>query len=591
MRGYLFIIFFVFALGFSAFSVENRKIGAVDGFSLPALQKPDKKKSKKDQPPAIVPGNTGMLIDAKKEAITGNIEGARDMFRRYVSRFPEDPVGYFELARIESTQRNPDEAIRLCSEATRLDPGNIWYSLFLAELYQSTSRLPEAAGIYEKIVERNSDNPDYMYQLASLYLQLEKYRDAIRIYDRIEEITGVSEEVSVQKEKIYLHLNDLKGAENEVQKLILAYPDETRYQSILAEFYISNNMPDKALVMYKKIAVADPDNAYIHMSMADYYRKTGNKEKAFEELKLGFANANLDVDTKINILLSFYNVNQLFNDLKEQAFILSKILIDVHPRDPKVYSIYGDLLTQDKKYPEAREAFLKVLALDSSRYPVWQQVLQLDMQESEYNHLLVYGNRAIELFPEQPMPYLFTGLASFQLKNYEDALKMLTAGAKLVVEDDELLASFYMYQGDAWHALKNEPEAFRAYEKSILLKDNNAYVLNNYAYYLSLRGTDLDKAEKMAKKAVTLEPENASFQDTYGWVLFMQGKYKEAGEWIQKAVQNKEDPSAEVLEHYGDVLYKLDDASGALEYWVKAKQKGPGSELLDKKITNKKLQQ
>jgi len=232
-----------------------------------------------------------------------------------------------------------------------------------------------------------------------------------------------------------------------------------------------------------------------------------------------------------------------------------------------------------------------VLTLDSSRYPIWQQVLQLDMQESQYNHLLVYGNRAIELFPEQPMPYLFTGLASFQLKNYEDALKMLTAGAKLVVEDDELLASFYMYQGDAWHALKNEAEAFRAYEKSILLKDDNAYVLNNYAYYLSLRGTDLDKAEKMAKKAVTLEPENASFQDTYGWVLFMQGKYKEAGEWIQKAVQNKEDPSAEVLEHYGDVLYKLDDASGALEYWTKAKQKGPGSELLDKKITDKKLQQ
>jgi len=297
MRGYLVIIFFVAALGLPAFSGGNREIGTMDGFSLPARQKPDKKKSKKEQPVTIVAGNTGMLIDAKKEAITGNIEGARDLFRRYVSRFPEDPVGYFELARIESSQRNPDEAIRLCSEAARLDPGNIWYSLFLAELYQGTSRLPEAADIYEKIVERNSDNPDYMYQLASLYLQLEKYREAIRIYDRIEENTGVSEEVSVQKEKIYLHLNDLKGAENEVQKLILAYPDETRYQSILAEFYISNNMPDKALAMYQRIAAADPDNAYIHMSMADYYRKTGNKEKAFEELKLGFANANLDVDT------------------------------------------------------------------------------------------------------------------------------------------------------------------------------------------------------------------------------------------------------------------------------------------------------
>jgi Tfp pilus assembly protein PilF len=123
------------------------------------------------------------------------------------------------------------------------------------------------------------------------------------------------------------------------------------------------------------------------------------------------------------------------------------------------------------------------------------------------------------------------------------------------------------------------------------MKDDNAYVLNNYAYYLSLEGNELDKAEKMAKRAVTLDPENDSFQDTYGWVLFKQKKYKEAAEWILKAVQTKGEPSAEVLEHYGDVLYNLGDTSGALDYWIKAKQKGPGSELLDKKINEKKYYQ
>jgi Tfp pilus assembly protein PilF len=113
-------------------------------------------------------------------------------------------------------------------------------------------------------------------------------------------------------------------------------------------------------------------------------------------------------------------------------------------------------------------------------------------------------------------------------------------------------------------------------------------VLNNYAYYLSLKGADLDKAEKMAKKAVTLEPGNASFEDTYGWVLFMQGKYSEAGEWISKALNSKEETSAEVMEHYGDVQYKLGDVQKALDYWIRAKQKGPGSGQLDKKINDKK---
>lgn len=593
MRGSLIILIIILSCSLSARPVGKGYDGRNGEFQTTEGQKPEKKKSKKEQSgQATVPlSNTGMLINAKKEAIIGNMKGAQDLFRQYVNRYPKDPVGYFELSRIEADQKNLGESARLCREACRLDPDNTWYALFLAELCQSTSQTDEAIEIYEKIVARDPGNLDFLYQLAALYLQAEKYSDAIKTYDQIDEQAGVSEDIIIQKQRIYLHLNDLKNAEREIQKLITAFPDEPRYYSILAEFYMSNNMQDKALAVYQKIAVMEPDNAYIHMSMADYYRKAGNKEKAFEELKLGFANPNLDVDTKVNILLSFYTVNQIYNDLKDQAFTLSEILIKTHPKDAKVFSIHGDLLLQDKKLAEARESFLKALSLDSSRYAIWEQVLQLDMQLSEYDHLLTYSQKANELFPEQPLPFLFAGLANLQLKKNDAALRAFASGANLVVDNNELLAQFYMYQGDALHAMKKEREAFMAYERSLKLKDDNSYVLNNYAYYLSLLGEELDKAEKMSKKAVTLDPENAAFQDTYGWVLFRQEKYREAAEWILKAVQSNEEPSADVLEHYGDVLYKLGDTTGAIDYWLKAKQKGTGSELLDKKIAEKKYYQ
>ena len=99
-------------------------------------------------------------------------------------------------------------------------------------------------------------------------------------------------------------------------------------------------------------------------------------------------------------------------------------------------------------------------------------------------------------------------------------------------------------------------------------RNDNAYVLNNYAYYLSIRDIQMEKAEDMAKRAVAIEPDNSSFQDTYGWVLFKLGKYQEAREWIGKALEDKENVSGEVLEHYGDVLFRLGDitqASGILE--------------------------
>ncbi|MCX6244345.1 MAG: tetratricopeptide repeat protein [Bacteroidetes bacterium] len=550
----------------------------------------DKKKHKTDQDgQQKVASNVPMLIDAKRNELTGNDEKAEEQFRQYIDKYPDDAVAYFELARILENKKQNHEAVELAGKAVKLAPGNTWYKLFYAEVLQLDEKYKEAIGVYEEITILHPENLDYLYQLAALYLMVEKYPEAIRVYDRIEAQAGISEEISIQKEKIYLLLNQPAKAQQELEALVAAYPDEVRYLSILAEFYINSKMPEKGLETYKKILEADPGDPYVHMSMADYYRKTGNKQKAYEELQLGFANPNLDIDSKVNILLSFYDISKLPEDSKTMVLELAKTLVAVHPNDPKAHSIYGDLLVEDKKNEEARNEFLKVITLDSSKFLVWQEVLRLDVMLEKFDHLAEYGKRAIELFPDQPVLYLFSGLGSYQQKNYTEALKSFRSGAKLVVNNDELEAEFYMYLGDTYHSLKDTTESDKAYQKSLQIKGDNAYVLNNYAYYLTLRNKELEKAESMAKKAVTLDPENASFQDTYGWVLYKLGRYSDAKIWVGKALNDKDGVSAEVMEHYGDILFKLGDPVQALEYWQKAKTKGPGSAILDKKITEKQL--
>jgi tetratricopeptide (TPR) repeat protein len=549
----------------------------------------DKKKHKTGQDGPKVASNISMLIEAKKNQITGNDDKAEEIFRQYTDKYPDDAVAWFELARIVANKKQVHEAVDLAGKAAKLDPSNIWYQLFYAEVLQIDGKYKDAIAIYEKITDTNPENLDYYYQLAALYLSTEKYLDAVRVYNEIENKAGFSEEISVQKEKIYLLLNDLPKAEHELQALVAAYPDDPHYLSILAEFYMNNKMQDKGLETYHKVQQLDPGNPYVHMSMADYYRKTGNKQKAFEELKEGFENPNLDIDTKISILVAFFDINQLPDDSKAMVEELNKILVAVHPNDPKSHSIYGDFLVQDKKNAEARDEYLKVITLDSSKFVVWEEVLRLDLVLEKYDHLIQYSNRAKELFPDQPIPFFFAGIARYELKQYEDAVKDFNNGIKLIANNDELLSEFYMYLGDTWHSLKDTAQSDKAYEKSLSLKNDNAYVLNNYAYYLSLRNQNLAKAETMSKKAVTLDPKNSSFQDTYGWVLYKLQRYDDARTWVGKALEDKDSVSAEVMEHYGDILYKLGDTSMAIEYWQKAKAKGPGSALLDKKIAEKKL--
>jgi len=307
------------------------------------------------------------------------------------------------------------------------------------------------------------------------------------------------------------------------------------------------------------------------------------------KLKIGFSNPALDIDTKIQILIQYYTINEIYDDFKEQAFTLANILVEVHPDDPKAYSMQGDFLYQAEQYPEAYYAFIEVIKLDSSKYLVWEQLL-FTLSNLDSNNALLRESRAtIELFPEQPLPYLFAGGALYMNKEWEDCIKILNQGLYFVVNNPLMKAQFFAYLGDAYNQTDDDKKSDESYDKVLALTPDNDYVLNNYAYYLSLRGENLEKAAKMAKRATELKPNSSSNQDTYGWVLYKMGYYDEAKLWIEKAMESGAESSPVILEHYGDVLWQLGETEEAVNYWIKAKEAGKGSDFLDQKVKDKKL--
>ena len=277
-----------------------------------------------------------------------------------------------------------------------------------------------------------------------------------------------------------------------------------------------------------KLLKSDPDNAYIQISLSDYYRKRGDQEKSFKHLKLGFANPFLDIDTKVQILLAYFTVKEYYDDQKEEAEELANLLVKTHPGEAKAYSIQADLFYQNEEWEKAGESLRKVLSLDSSRYVVWEQLLFTESNLSDFESMRDDSRRTIELFPQQPLPYLFSAVANYQFEDHRQMIDDLETGIRFVVRNDLLLAEFYNYLGDAYHQVGEDEKAFEAYEASLKINSENSIVLNNYAYYLSLRGEELERAKKMAKKATELDPENSSNQDTYGWVLYKLGEYEQA---------------------------------------------------------------
>ncbi len=530
-----------------------------------------------------------IFIDANKEKMVGNTDKSQNLFENCLKLDPKNGASMYELAQIYASKEKISDALRMAGMAVETEPQNQWYLYLYGQLLEQYRKYSEAAAVFSKLTKLYPQNTDFLYDLAECYIYSGKYNDALKIYNTIEQKIGISELISFQKQKILLHLNKTDNAIDEINKLIAKYPTETKYYTLLAEIYLANKQPDKALETYRKAQKINPDDPYIHIALYDYYRKTSDKTKSFEELKTTFENQYLDIDTKIQVLLTYYTVTESNPEFKTEAFELIQILKTAHPNNAKVFSMEGDFLYRDKKLKESEEAFRNVIKLDSSKYVIWEQLLRIEAELEDYNNLISDSKTAIGLYPEQPLPYMFLGMAESQQKSYESAIKHFRQCLNLVVDNKELEATLYSFLGDNYNLVKDDKSSDEAYENSLRINPDNAYVLNNYSYYLSLRGSSMDKAEKMAKRANELIPDNSSYLDTYAWVLYKLGRFDDAEIWQLKALEKDGGKSAVILEHYGDILFKMGKAEKALEYWNKAKNAGEGSELLKRKISEKKL--
>ncbi len=530
-----------------------------------------------------------LFFNANKEKVLGNYELAETYYSQALRINPNSAATMYELANIYSFQNNKNQALFYSKKAAALDPDNIWYQQLYADCLKENKNIAEYAKVYETLVKKFPEKPELYYELANAYLYQGKTSDALKVYDRVEARTGVTEEVSMQKLKIYRATKNYDKAIDEANKLIKAFPKDAKYFGMLGELYQDKGQPEKAFDAYNDLLKVDPTNAYVHLSLADYYRSQKQNEKAFEEIKLAFKSPNLDIDTKVKILLSYYSITEVYPELKTDADELCKLIVEVHPTEAKAFSIYGDFLYRDKKNEEARAQFRKAIALDKEKYAIWNQLLVIDSELNDYASLQKDSKEAIELFPNQPIPYFFNGAANIQLKKYQEAIDALTEGKEFVFGNDILLAQFYANIGDAQNQLKNHTASDEAYEKALEIDPNSAYVLNNYSYYLSLRKVNLEKAEALSKKCNQVEPNNSSYQDTYGWILYQMGKYEDAKIWIKKAIDNGGQNNGTLLEHYGDILYQLGNKEEALKYWKDAQKAGGVSSLIDKKINDKKL--
>ncbi len=471
-----------------------------------------------------------LFLEALSLETTGRLEAALQTYQKCAEIDPQDASVPYAMSALYHTGNNPSQAIAYAERAVELDDTNPWYKVHLANLYYAVGNFPAAGKMYELAIAYFPTNDRYYFAFAECLVRTGKYDDAIKVYNKAEALVGPMQELFRQKFLLYQELGKTEAALNELDRMVQIDPSDPGLWIQRAEALEQAGRSEEAFKAFNKVLELDPENGYAILGRARYFERTDQDDKVLAEMVRAFRSQGLHIDMKVKILLDYYDQTGEDNLYLKEAYNLLEALLETHPDDAKAYSIYGDFLARDNRTLEARDMFLRSVRLAKDNFIIWNEVLVLDVQLSDWDSLHVHGKQAVELFPNQAPFYYFAGLGGLQSKDYESAIQLLNEGRNYVILPDQNDLDFEFLQalGDAHHAMGRNEEAYGLYEQALQIDPENIYVLNNYAYYLSLDGIQLEKAAVMAMKANKLSPNQPSYQDTYGWILYKQGQFDDA---------------------------------------------------------------
>ncbi|MEX2593882.1 MAG: tetratricopeptide repeat protein [Anditalea sp.] len=528
-----------------------------------------------------------LFIEGQRFLMIEEYDKAYFYFSKALEYKPESGAINYKIAEILARANKNNEALEYGQKAIKADPENKYYHLLIAEVYSKQKKPQKAAEVLNSLMENSDDNQQYILELASLYLTSKEYDKALDALEKAEDYYGIVAQLTFQKQKIYLQKNDLENAVKEGLRLIEARPGHSQYVLSLVEILFNNGKIDKALEVVLKSLDTYPNQPDLHLATYTLYKEKGSMETALEYLIQAFSNPDLAGAAKAK---AYSDILREMKSQKRDSLLtqLGQLMLDHHPNDPSVYTILGnkELFSQNKK--KALGYYKKSLELNPANEEVMQGTITLMFELREnFADIEQYTVMAIEEFPDKAEFWFFDGTSKLSLKKYQAAETSLLKALELNKGRNKQLDILAGGQlGDTYHSLKKKEEAYKAYEKVLVLSPDNEHILNNYAYFLSLDKKDLAKAKKMSEKLVLKFPKNATYLDTHAWVLFQLQDYEDARLFMKEALENQTHPSGIMYEHYGDILFKLGNKKEAWDYWKKAERLEDVSDLLDKKIKN-----
>ena len=514
-----------------------------------------------------------LFLDAMCQRQKGNSDAAFDLLRYCVDIDSTRSEAYYYLAYYYVNMKQRETAMNYFKKAAELEPGNDTYQETLANAYISQRQYKEGTRVLQSLYDRNPDREDVLGMLIQLYEQQGDYDNAIKMLTHMETIEGKSERLSYAKSNLYTQKGDKKSAIAEMKNLSDQYPNDNNYRCLYANTLYVNGQKKKAVDIYHNILGEEPDNRNAQLALLAYYSDQKDSVKVDEYIERVLTNKKATTEDRVGIM------RQVITDSEQAGGDSTKVLqlfrrMAAMPQTDVDVAILCAAYMNMKKMPNdsIRQVLERVIEIVPDHAAARLQLVSYAWQAEDRDRVIALCKDARQYNPDEMAFYYYQGIAYYQKHQLDDALDAFQNGISVITTESnpEIVSDFYAVMGDIYHQKGMEREAFAAYDSCLVWKEDNIGCLNNYAYYLSVKGERLNDAEQMSLQTIKAEPNNPTYLDTYAWILFRLGRYEEAKTYIDRTMENDPDSSFVMIEHAGDIYYQAGEKDEAVRLWQKA---------------------
>ena len=502
--------------------------------------------------------------EAMRQKLANKYDAAIDLFDYCRQLDPYSGAVLYELSELYRYVKNDSLAIQALEFACKLYPENYWYKNKLVSFYLEQRRTDEALKNVEDMARLFPEKGEVLEMLLELYENKNDYANMVKVLDKIEVKEGKSEQLSMEKFRLFLQMNDEKRAFEEMEKLADEYPNDLRYQVVIGDLYLDAGKKEEALKQYKMVEAQDSTNMTLLLSMANFYHQEGDEARYQEYISKVLTHKDVDDVTRVRMLGVLVREN--LDTHADSTYLLA--LFDKVLQEPQEHADILELkvrymVTKNMPISEVKPVLHQMLDIDPENDMARHMLLKYAVEENDHQSIVNICKPAVEYNADSPVFYFYMGVEYYLIDEKEKSMDALRSGLNRVENemDEEnrfkIRTHSYALLGDIYHQLGQDDKAFQAYDSCLIYNKNDAMVLNNYAYYLSLKKKDLQRAEEMSRLSNELEPDNATYLDTYAWVLFQQKRYDEAKQYMDKVVELMERDGEEMSDDVQDHIKQI----------------------------------